>query len=148
MNKIGISSCLVGICCRYNNEKLKLDLRAKLKDYELILFCPELLGGLSCPRSPAEIKGGDGFDVLMGKAKVITSEGRDVSQNFIVGALKSLEYLKQQHVKKVILKSNSPSCSNAMIYDGTFSTTKVVGVGVTCACLLLNDFIVINETEL
>ena len=27
-------------------------------------ICPEILGGLSTPRNPAEIVGGDGFDVL------------------------------------------------------------------------------------
>jgi D-alanine-D-alanine ligase len=52
-----ISSCLVGIPCRYNGKDFSVpDLTSFIKNYHLINVCPEILGGLSVPRSPCEIK--------------------------------------------------------------------------------------------
>jgi uncharacterized protein YbbK (DUF523 family) len=51
-----------------------------------ITVCPELLGGFTTPREPAEIIGGDGDDVLNGKAKVKEKSGRDVTDLYITGA--------------------------------------------------------------
>jgi uncharacterized protein YbbK (DUF523 family) len=42
-----------------------------------------LLGGFSTPREPAEIIGGNGEDVLDGKAKVVEKTGRDVTELYI-----------------------------------------------------------------
>ncbi len=44
----------------------QLDVRLKklIDSGKAIHACPELLGGLLIPREPAEIIGGDGFDVL------------------------------------------------------------------------------------
>ena len=54
-------------------------------------ICPEILGGLSTPRNPAEIVGGDGFDVLENRAKIIDSQGNDVTKEYINGAMKALD---------------------------------------------------------
>ena len=35
------------------------------------------------PRPPAEILGGDGFDVLAGTARVVTSDGQDVTLAYL-----------------------------------------------------------------
>ena len=58
---------------------------------ELIPVCPEQLGGLSTPRPPAEIVGGDGADVLDGCASVITVEGED----------KTREFLRRRNIKRL-----------------------------------------------
>jgi uncharacterized protein YbbK (DUF523 family) len=47
-----------------------------------------------------------------------------------------------------ILKANSPSCGNTLIYDGTFSTTLKPGKGVTAALLERNEIRVFNEDEI
>ena len=54
-------------------------------------ICPEILGGLPTPRNPAEIVGGDGFDVLENKAKIIDNQGNDVTKEYINGAIKALD---------------------------------------------------------
>lgn len=45
-----------------------------MRHQQVILACPEMLGGLACPRQPAEIIGGTAQDVL-GHAKVMTQQG-------------------------------------------------------------------------
>jgi len=56
---------------RENAEIMKLYLEGKLRP-----VCPECLAGLMIPRCPSEIVGGDGKDVLDGKAKVVGQDGR------------------------------------------------------------------------
>lgn len=61
---IGISSCLGGICCRYDGKSQEQEaLKQLVTNGKAIMICPEVLGELPIPRPPAEIIGGDGFDV-------------------------------------------------------------------------------------
>jgi len=150
MNKfIGVSACLVGENCRYNgknslNEKVKHFINFK----NVITFCPEILGGLSIPRQPAEIKWGNGKDILLDKCKVIDKNGQDVTKYFLAGAKASLELLKLYKVNFVILKQFSPSCGKGKIYDGSFTKKIIEGNGITANFLLYNGISVITEEEL
>ena len=74
--KVVISACLLGVRCRYDGGDSRNETAIKQgKKSELIPVCPEESGGLPTPRPPAEIVGGDGNDVLDGKAKVMTADG-------------------------------------------------------------------------
>ena len=141
-----ISACLAGLEVRYNGTHCKnealLDL---IKTSNVMSVCPEVLGGLLTPREPAEIVGGDGQAVLDGTAKVISMTGQDVTDNFIKGAYATLKRAQELNVSMIILKENSPSCGSSMIYDGTFSGSKVVGNGVTAALLKRNGIKVFSE---
>ena len=120
--KIAVSSCLLGINCKYNGKSNYNEEIVKLKEkYEIIPICPEVLGGLPIPRVPSEIINN----------KVINQEGIDVTKNYIDGANKALQILKDNNIKIVILKAKSPSCGKGEIYDGTFSHTIVKGNGIT-----------------
>lgn len=143
-----ISSCLVGEYVRYDGgTQGKSPLIKMIEEGKAIHACPEVLGGLSTPRDPAEIIGGDGFDVLAGRAKVITTHGKEVTDAFIQGAHQTLKILQDHHIDTVILKANSPSCGNAFIYDGTFTGTKKQGVGVTSALLMQRGIKVLSEQD-
>ena len=134
--KIIVSACLLGDNCKYNGgNNYNRELSNFLKDYEVIKVCPEVMGGLSIPRVPSEIKNG----------KVINQEGVDVTHEYQLGALKTLEIAKDNNIKIAILKSNSPSCGSGKIYDGTFSKTLINGDGVTAKLLKENKIIVLNE---
>ncbi len=134
--KIAVSSCLLGINCKYNGLSNYNEAIIKLQDeYELIPICPEVLGGLSTPRIPAE-RVGD---------KVINKEKADVTNNYHLGALKALERLKKENINIAILKSKSPSCGKGFIYDGTFSSSLIEGNGVTTDLFLDNGITVVNE---
>lgn len=110
-------------------------------------FCPEQLGGLPTPRPPAEIRGGDGGDVLDGRARVLNRDGADVTEQFIRGAQLTLQLAQAVRAEMVILKERSPSCGVDWIYDGTFTGTVVRGCGVTTALLRRNGLRVLSDEQ-
>lgn len=134
--KVVISACLLGIRCRYDGGDSRSETAIKQGEtYELIPVCPEESGGLPTPRPPAEIVGGDGGDVLDGKAKVMTADGMDVTDAYLKGAHHALQVAQSNEATHVVLKARSPSCGCGDIYDGTFSGTLMSGDGVTTALL-------------
>ena len=143
-----VSACLAGFDVKYNgshnlNEKIKKWFDEK----KAIPICPEVLGGLSIPREPAEIVGGEGEDVLDGHAKVITNNGIDVTEQFMKGANETLKIALDLNATMVILKERSPSCGSSMIYSGEFNGNKRKGTGVTAALLKRNGIQVLSEED-
>ncbi len=131
------SACLAGRCCRYDTEHRRLSLLHRLtrrSDVRLVAFCPEIAGGLSVPRSPAAIFGGDGGDVLDGRAVVRTVEGRDVTAAFLSGAWKAVELVRSHEPNLVILKARSPSCGLRQVHGAEGGEARP-GSGVTAALL-------------
>lgn len=146
MRKKIVSSCFAGISCRYDQKhRLVKEIQDMVEKGEAVPVCPEQLGGLPTPRNPAEIVGGDGSDVLDGKAKVIDSEGNDVTEQYIDGAYRALTIAKQIGAKEAILKEKSPSCGSCWIYNGKFQGVKRQGEGVTTALLRRHGFTVWSE---
>ena len=138
-----ISACLAGIDCRYNGKNNKNEEILKLvQEGKAILVCPEQLGGLSTPRLPSEIVS-DNENV-----KVISNDGKDVTENFIKGAEETLKIAKMMGIKKAILKARSPSCGYGKIYDGTFSKTITKGNGITSELLEKNGIKIYTEEDL
>jgi len=66
------------------------------------------LGGLGIPRVPSEIVGGDGEDVLDGKAKVVNMLGVDVTEQFVKGAFAVLAIAKSVGASEAMLIEKSP----------------------------------------
>ena len=133
--KILVSSCLLGLNCKYNGENNYCqEIDDFLKDYDVIPICPEIMGGLPTPRVAAE-KIGD---------KVITKDGKDVTWQYKKGAKECLFLAKKYDVKKALLKARSPSCGNGEIYDGTFTHTIIDGDGITAELLKNNDIEVLT----
>ena len=125
-----VSSCLLGCKVRYDKTSKPLpkeQLIALEEKFNLVGVCPEVLGGLPCPRQPAEISR---------DREVLTQSGQVLSTFFLKGA------------QLAVLKSKSPSCGFGKIYDGTFSGCLVNGNGITSDLLLKNGVKVINESEL
>ena len=144
-----VSSCLAGLPVRYNGtHRIDLRIQKLIEDNKAKMVCPELLGGFSTPREPAEIVGGDGEDVLNGQARVIDKSGQDVTAQYIKGAYDTLKQAQAVHAEIIILKEYSPSCGSSMIYNGTFEGKRIVGNGVTTALLIRNGLSVISEENL
>ncbi|BCX71089.1 DUF523 domain-containing protein [Pseudomonas izuensis] len=150
MHKILVSRCLLGHRVRYDGGASGPfdQLQRWLDEGRVVPLCPEVAGGLPTPRAAAEIPGGQGADVLEGQASVITTEGEDVSAQFLSGAYQALALVQKHGIRIAILKANSPSCGNRLTYDGTFSGVKVSGEGVTAALLKRNGVQVFSELEL
>ena len=133
-SSILVSGCLVGLHCRYDGRRVPdQSILKNVMNKLFIVVCPEQLGGLSTPRKKSLIVGGDGTDVLSGKARVITEDGQDVTEQFVRGAEETLTLARLFDIKRVIFKDKSPSCGVKKIYHGT---RLVHGCGVTTALLI------------
>lgn len=134
-----VSACLLGVHCRYSGTGTSHEDIISLKyKHNLIPICPEQLGGLPTPRNPVEI--------VNGKAK--DKQGRDFTKEFSKGALQTLQISKTLDCKLAILKSNSPSCGNNKVYDGTFKGELIDGQGYTAKILMENGIEVLSEKEI
>ena len=131
-----ISACLAGAACRYDGKAQTCPMfLEKLTAGETLPLCPEMAGGLPVPRTPSEIVGGDGADVLDGRARVVNRDGEDVTEAFLRGAKLAVALCRRYGIREAVLKSGSPSCGCGCIYDGSFTGGKRPGDGVTCAAL-------------
>jgi len=124
-----VSACLLGEKCKYNGGDNLCPFLKESLSFPLLPLCPEVLGELPVPRPPAEIVGGNGYDVLEGRARVINIEGQDVTSAFLRGARETLRQAQEHKAHLAILKEKSPSCGCRYIYDGTFTNTLRPGPG-------------------
>lgn len=148
MTKLAVSACLLGEPCRYDGgAKGHAAVCALAKREGALALCPEGLGGLPIPRLPSEIVGGDGADVLGGRARVVDSAGADVTAAFLLGARRALALCEEAGVREAVLKARSPSCGAGTIYDGSFSGKTRPGWGVAAALLRQNGIRVRTEED-
>lgn len=137
--KIAVSACLLGENCKYNGgNNYSEKVRDYIKGHEVIPVCPEVLGGLSVPREPAEIVNGI----------VSLKDGTSVDKEFREGARTALETVKEQNSDIVILQSRSPSCGVNTIYDGSFSGRIIPGQGIFADLLRRSGIKVIDVEDL
>lgn len=126
-----VSACLAGVRCRYDgSSRTCAAVEQMLARGEAVPVCPEQLGGLPTPRSPAEQRDGG----------VFTKDGQDVTVQFKRGALEALGIAQKAGCKEAILKSRSPSCGVGQVYGGSFSGKLVPGDGVFAALLKKTAF--------
>lgn len=141
--KILISACLIGEKVKYDGGDNSLNssiIEAWKAEGLLVPLCPEVLGGLGVPRPACE--------VIEGTKSVLCKTGEDVSEAFAKGAKEALKIAREQNITMAILKARSPSCGKDIIYDGTFTSTKVRDSGITCKYLQNNGVSVFSEEEL
>lgn len=139
MENLLVSGCLLGKNTKYNGKNNYIPLIEKIKEkYNIIVICPEVMGGLSIPRDPSEISGN----------KVINNKMKDVTFEYNKGAEIALELAIKNNCKKALLKEKSPSCGVNYIYDGTFSGNIICGMGITTKLLVSNNIDVYSENEI
>ncbi|SDM06204.1 Uncharacterized conserved protein YbbK, DUF523 family [Nonomuraea maritima] len=152
MQSILVSACLLGRKVRYDGRaKTSSDavLAGWRREGRVVPFCPEVSGGLPVPRPAAEIEGGaGGASVLAGKARVLASDGSDVTDAFLSGARAALAAARAHGVRVAVLKEGSPSCGALSVYDGTFTGRRAPGQGVTTALLESHGIRVFTEDQL
>lgn len=135
-----VSACLAGFPCRYDGTPFPVRKIIQLvEEGDAIPFCPEQLGGLPTPRSQCEIRSNNG------EKTVVSIDGSDCTKEYISGAEASLELAEKSGIKNAILKSRSPSCGFGIIYDGTFSGTRIEGNGITAELFYKNGITVYTE---
>lgn len=134
-----VSACLLGVNCRYNGKgELAPGIRELMERCHPVPVCPEIMGGLPTPRTPAERSGG----------RVITRDGGDVTDAYERGAEEAVRLAKLYGCRYAVLKERSPSCGSGTIYDGTFTGTRIPGDGVTAARLAQEGVAVYGESSI
>jgi len=150
--KILVSACLIGLNTTYSGgNNIDSSLIGILKENHVPFYplCTEQLGGLTTPREPAEIeKGYTSTDVLQGRARVLTENGTDVTKHYIKGAKSILKFCKEFQITHAILQERSPACGFTKVYDGTFSSKLIPGVGILTKLLIDNDIQIVRPEEL
>ena len=137
--RILVSACLLGVSCRYDGKSKPHPAVVALQgQHQLIPVCGEIFGGLPTPRTPAE-RVGD---------RVLTEDGRDVTQEYHRGAEEVLALARRLDCKVALLKERSPSCGTGEIYDGSFTRTLTAGDGVTAELLQASGIAVFGESRL
>ncbi|GAB5897635.1 DUF523 domain-containing protein [Mycolicibacterium mageritense] len=129
-----VSACLSGAPCRYDGRsRPDRGVMDAVASGQALPLCAEVLGGLPTPRPAAEIVEGDGYDVLDGRARVVSVDGDDLTAAFIAGAKAVADAAVEYGAHHAILQARSPSCGCGSIYDGTHSGTLQAGDGVVAA---------------
>jgi uncharacterized protein YbbK (DUF523 family) len=140
--KLLISACLAGENVRYDGKHNLIENFELLKEkFELQYICPEVQGGMAIPRLPCEITS---YTPL----KIENEYGIDTKDYFIEGSRIALDLCQRLGIKYALLKSNSPSCGNEKVYDGTFSHTLINKAGITAKTLIDHNIKVFNETQI
>ena len=120
-----------------------------LSNVKAVAFCPEDFS-FGTPRDLPDIHGGNGFDVLDGKAKVLTDKGEDWTQGMISAANRMLRIAEENRVDVAILMDMSAACgSQAISYGGRRVPERKYqkGPGVAAALLLRNGFRVMSQRD-
>ena len=152
-NIILVSACLIGIACRYDGRSRPVKGLCDLAAQGVLLpICPEVAGGLTAPRPPAEIEGAsaglDGHAVLDGRSRVTHADGADVTAQFVRGAKAALAVVQHLGIREAVLKACSPSCGAGQIPSGSLDGRRVAGDGVTAALLKRAGIRVVTEMDL
>lgn len=109
-----ISACSYGLTCRWHGKKSRRTAEVRriveADTFDLIPVCPEMLGGLSCPRPPVRTIKGRVYETDESRESV----GREVTE-FTVGAEKVVDIAMIHGAQAAILVKNSPSCSRSGI---------------------------------
>jgi uncharacterized protein YbbK (DUF523 family) len=112
-------------------------------------FCPEahLLG---TPRNTPDIHGGDGVDVLAGRARVLDEHGADVTEAMILGAEAMVALARSARIDFALLTDASAACGSQVIPLGcrfVEPRRRQKGVGVATAALLAAGFHVLSARD-
>lgn len=149
--KILVSACLMGHQVRYNGSAKAqriLQLQRWQEEGRLVVHCPELAAGLPIPRLPAEIAGAEGDEVMAGTARILESDGTDVTAHYQLAAWLALRTALEAGCRAALLTDGSPTCGSLMIYDGSFTGQRRPGMGVAAALLRQQGIRVFSDNQL
>lgn len=140
--RVLVSGCLAGWPCGVDGTDYGLGVRLAdllaLPGVRALAFCPEQ-HALGTPRTMPDVHGGDGVDVLAGRAKIFDEHGTDLTEKMLAGARAMVAFARQQQAELAILTDMSAACGSQVISSGC-RLVKVrefqKGVGVATAALL------------
>lgn len=148
-----LSGCLAGMPVRTDGTPATAHaLLAALRASPLVRvvsYCPEDVA-LGTPRGMPDIHGGDGFDVLAGRARVRLDDGRDVTEPMLEGARRMLAHAQREQVRVAVLMDLSAACGSQVISDGprlVADRRYQRGHGVAAALLAQHGVLVLAQRD-
>lgn len=119
----------------------------KLANVRVIPFCPEHFS-FGTPRENPDIYGGDGQDVLDGRARVLSESGEDWTEGMIAAAHRMLALARENEAHLAVLMDISAACGSQVIYRGARSrAAHQIGQGVCAALLVRSGVTVISQRD-
>lgn len=148
--RILTSACLIGTRCGWEGDDYTEDLVARIAAHERVSavgFCPENFS-FGTPRAFSSIHGGDGHDVLDGRARVLSVDGADWTEGSVRAAEAMLEVARKQAIDVAIMMDISPSCGSHVVYLGDPAEKNYQrGAGVAAALLMRNGYRIIAQRD-
>lgn len=151
--RILVSACMTGLAVGWdgtNNGEFPTVLKLMRSPLvRLVRFCPEDYS-FGTPRPMSDLHGGNGYDVLDGRARVLTEQGEDWTAGMIRASEKMLELARKERVELAVLMDISAACGSQVIYLGNrFAENKVYqkGPGLCAAQLKRNGIEVISQRD-
>ena len=149
--RVLMSGCLVGLPVLvdggdWGSDPIAQHLRRQ-PNVRVIGFCPEDFA-FGTPREMPDIHGGDGHDVLDGRARVLSESGEDWTDGMIAAAHRMLEVARENDAHLAVLMDISAACGSQVIYRGARSrAAHQIGQGVCAALLVRNGVPVISQRD-
>lgn len=151
--RVLVSGCLAGWRCGFDGTEYGLGgALGGLLDLPRIRplpFCPED-EGLGTPRNTPDIHGGDGRDVLAGRARIHDEFGNEVTEGMLRGARAMQAFAREKDVELAILTDMSAACGSQVISLGcrhVHDRKWQRGVGVATALLLDDNVPVVSQRD-
>jgi uncharacterized protein YbbK (DUF523 family) len=147
-----VSACVTGVACgtdatAYGAPYPHTARLLALPNVRPVPFCPEDFA-FGTPRAIPDIHGGTGFDVLDGRAHVISSTGEDWTAPMLEAAHAMLDLARREHVRLALLMDISAACGSQVIYLGARSDGVYQrGPGVGAALLIRNGIPVFSPRD-
>jgi uncharacterized protein YbbK (DUF523 family) len=150
--RILVSGCLTGMGCgvdgsSYGAPYPHTERLFRLPNVRVVPFCPEDWA-FGTPRENPDIHGGNGFDVLDGRARVLSASGRDWTDAMVSAAHAMLQHATTERVDLALLMDISAACGTQVIYSG--NRTEGVyqrGAGVCAALLIRHGIPVLSQRD-
>ena len=151
--RVLVSGCLAGWRCGVDGSDYGLGEALRellaLPAIRAHPFCPEQ-HALGTPRTMPDLHGGDGVDVLEGRARVLDEHGAELTEPLLSGARAMLQLARNDAVELAILTDMSAACGSQVISDGcrlVADRKYRKGVGVATALLLEAGIPVVSQRD-
>ena len=118
-----------------------------LPNVRVVRFCPEH-DAVGTPRAMPDIHGGDGHDVLDGRARFVSDRGDDWSDAITRAAARMAEIAVEERVHLALMMDTSAACGTTVIYDGARGLKKYRrGPGVAGAAVLRAGIPIVSQRD-
>jgi uncharacterized protein YbbK (DUF523 family) len=140
--RVLVSGCLAGLAVGADGSTYgahpHIAVLMRLPNVKATPFCPKNFS-FGTPRAVCDIHGGNGHDVLAGRARVLTPQGKDWTAGMIAAAHEMLRIARQNLVDLAVLMDMSAACGSQVIYSGARRSAPYQAAQGVCAALLVRE---------